>query len=91
MKKILKFFSPTCGPCKIMSKNIEEALKSLNDVELQDIDITEPSNEVLIEKYKPTTVPTLIILDKEDNIIEKLRGIHSVDKIIEVCQEQLNI
>ena len=28
MKKILKFYSPTCGPCKVVSKNLSYADQS---------------------------------------------------------------
>ena len=59
MKKILKFYSKTCGPCKVMSKRLEE----LKNVEIQEIDILDEDSEELVNKYKVTSIPTIIILN----------------------------
>lgn len=62
MKKVLKFFSPTCGPCKVMSKNLE----GLDGVEVQEVDITDDANEELLDKYNIRTVPTVVVLDENN-------------------------
>lgn len=80
MKKILRFFSPTCGPCKVMSK----ALSALEGVEIQDIDITNDDNETLLDKWKPRTVPTVIVLDEEGNLVKEFKGIVPLNEIEEV-------
>lgn len=82
MKKILKFFSPTCGPCKVMSKT----LSALKEVEIQDVDITDENNQTLIDKWSPKTVPTTIIIDENEQLIKEFKGIVPIDKIKEVLQ-----
>lgn len=80
MKRILKFFSPTCGPCKVMSK----ALSTLEGVKVQDVDVTDEDNQSLLDKWKPRIVPTIIILNEGDQLVKEFRGIVSIDKIKEV-------
>lgn len=81
MRKILKFFSPTCGPCKVMSKN----LSTLEDIEIQDVDITDDSNEPLLEKYGIRTVPTTVVLNESDELVQEFKGVVPIEKIKEVC------
>lgn len=79
MKKIIKFFSPTCGPCKVMGKVLSE----LEGVEITDVDITDDSNQSLLDKWKPRTVPTIVILDEDTQLIQEFRGIVPIEKIKE--------
>lgn len=82
MKRVLKFYSPTCGPCKVMSKKLEEVSK-VTGVEVQDVDITDEDNESLIDEWKPRTVPTIIVMDTENNAVTEFKGIVPAEKIIE--------
>lgn len=79
MKKILKFYSNTCGPCKVMSKN----LKELHDVEIEEIDALDENNEDLVEKWNIRTIPTIIVLEN-DKVISEFKGIVPTEKIQEV-------
>lgn len=80
MKKILKFYSPTCGPCKVMSRN----LNTLKGVEIQDIDITDDDNESLMDEWKIRTVPTVIVLGKNNELLGEFKGVTPIEKIQEV-------
>lgn len=80
MKRILKFFSPTCGPCKVMSK----ALSTLEGVEVQDVDITDEDNQSLLDEWKPRTVPTIVVLNEESQLVKEFKGVVPIDKIKEV-------
>lgn len=82
MKKILKFYSPTCGPCKVVSKN----LSTLKEVEIKDIDITDEANESLIDEYKIMSVPTIVLLGENNEVLSEFKGIPP----IELIQEALN-
>lgn len=81
MKKILKFYSPTCGPCRIMSRS----LSAIEGVEIQDIDVTDDSNRELIEKWEVRSIPTTIVLDENGNKLKRFMGIFSANMIKEVC------
>lgn len=75
--KILKFFSRTCGPCKQMSKTLEQ----VHGVEIKDLDIENEENIELIHKYNIRSVPTIIILDNNNRIIREFKGIVALDEI----------
>ena len=59
--KLLKFYSKTCGPCRLLSKIIE-SLK-VEDLEVVSIDIAE--NNSIVEEYSVRSVPTLVFLNNE--------------------------
>lgn len=75
--RILKFYSPTCGPCKVLDKNLQTS-----GVEYESIDITNDANEELITKYGIASVPTLLCVGDNGESILKYRGIMTVDDII---------
>ena len=75
--KIYKFFSPTCGPCKVLETNLQAS-----GLEYESIDITKEENEELVSKHKIMSVPTLIGADNEGNGILRYKGILSTEDII---------
>lgn len=88
MKRILKFFSPTCGPCKVMSKNLEEVTK-VTGVKVIEVDVTDEEdegNKSLIDEWKPRTIPTVIVIDSKDEVHE-FKGIVSAQKIIDILND----
>jgi glutaredoxin len=74
--KIYKFYSPTCGPCKVLEKNLQES-----GIEYESIDITKEENEELVTRYNITTVPMLIKVGDNGNSILANKGILSVNDI----------
>lgn len=60
--KIIKFYSDTCGPCKVLDSNLKKV-----GIEYESINANSDENDPLVEKYKIRAVPTLI---KEDNGME---------------------
>ena len=83
MKKVLKFYSKVCAPCRLMGKRLEE----LNNIEITSVDINDSSNTELVKKYEVRSVPTIIVLDENDNIITKFIGVVTTDKLKEVINE----
>lgn len=64
---ILKFFGSWCNPCKVLSKNLEDA-----GIEHKSIDVDE--NKELTEKYNVMSVPTIVVLDEDDNEVGRFIG-----------------
>ena len=77
MKKILRFYSKVCAPCRLMGKRLEE----LDNVEVINIDINDTTNNELIKKYKVRSVPTIIVLDKDENPANEFIGVTTIDKL----------
>lgn len=78
--KILKFYSDTCGPCKVLSKNLKEA-----GIEVEEINIE--NNDNLVYKYNIRNIPTLIKLDDNNTVIDRFTGILSVNDLKEWVYE----
>lgn len=81
MKKILKFYSESCAPCKVMSNKLKEL-----DIEVKDIDIAEDDNIELFNKYKIMTVPTIVVLDENDELVSTFKGIVPIEDIKEALK-----
>lgn len=80
--KILKFYSNSCGPCKVLEKNLKEA-----GIEYDSINVTNPDNLDLVTQYGVRGLPTLIKIDDDGAIIDKKVGVLSVEQIKEFCNE----
>lgn len=76
MKKILKFYSPTCGPCKVMTNKLFEA-----GIDTESIDATSEENEDLVEKYSVQKVPTIVVVNEDGNVVQTFSGITDIKEI----------
>ena len=74
--KVIKVFSPTCGPCKVLEKNLKEA-----GIDHIDADISTDMCASIADKYGVRNVPTLLLVDENDNLVSSLGGIQSVEKL----------
>lgn len=79
--KIIKFYSKTCGPCKVLDANLKKA-----DIDYESIDICDAEDEVLVDMYKIRSVPTLIKEDDEGVEIARHTGIMTEDQLKEWCK-----
>lgn len=77
--KIIKFYSNTCGPCKVLESNLNKA-----QIEHISIDV-EVDSENLIDKYNIRGIPTLIKLNDEDEVIDKFVGVMAVEQLKHWC------
>ena len=80
MKKVLKFYSETCSPCKLMGKRLAE----IKNIEVQNINIEDDDSIELMEKWNIKSIPTIIIFSKDDELIARFNGIVSTDEIKKV-------
>lgn len=79
--KIIKFYSDTCGPCKVLDSNLKKA-----GIEYESVNANSDENDALVEKYGIRAVPTLI---KEDNGVEIARhvGIMTEEQLKHWCND----
>lgn len=75
--KILKFYSETCGPCKVLDANLKKA-----GIDYEAINVADDDER--IDKYHIRSVPTLI---KEDNgeEVDRFVGIMNEDQLKTWC------
>jgi len=74
--KLYKFYADWCGPCKQQSKLFTDTPIC---VDLVDVNVEE--QEDLASKFNVRNLPTLILVDDEDNIIRSWHGLTRPDEI----------
>lgn len=80
--RLIKLYSNSCGPCKVLENNLKQA-----NIEHENVLVASDKGEELVEKYNVRNIPTLLLLDDNNNLIKKFTGILTPDKLKEFCQE----
>lgn len=75
--KVLKFHATWCQPCKALSKTIEEAGDLGIEIESIDVD-QEPE---LARKYNIRSVPTMVVVDEEGEVLRYQTGSMSLHQL----------
>ncbi|MCI8376424.1 MAG: thioredoxin [Lachnospiraceae bacterium] len=79
------FYSPTCGPCKMLSFVLEDVDKACKDrAEIVKINVDE--NERLAEKYGIIAYPTMILL-KNGEELKRVIGLQQKPAILKMIEE----
>ena len=76
--KILKFYTNGCGPCKLQG----EFLSKVTGVEVQDINIEEDEDTPI--KYRVRSVPMMILLDDDGEVLREFRTLTKTEDIQQV-------
>lgn len=71
--KLLKFYTNCCPQCKQQTKILNE----VEEVEIVPINCEE--NEKITSKYNVRTLPTLILLNDNDEVLNTMTGITSAN------------
>ena len=80
--KVLKIYSETCGPCRVLEKNLQAA-----GISHENIDVDSEQGEELVSKYEIRTVPTLILVDDEGHVINRYTGVMNVEELKDFVNE----
>lgn len=67
--KLLKFFTKCCGQCKQQTR----LLNDFTDIEVVPVDCDQ--NKDLVDKYDVKGLPTLVIVDDDENMVTKFTGL----------------
>lgn len=68
--KIVKLYADWCAPCKVL----ERIMRDL-DIKHENVNIDSPDGEGLSIKHDVRAIPTLLVLDENDNLIRKMTGL----------------
>ena len=66
----MKFYSPCCGQCKVVAKEFKD---HPIDASVEDINVMESPEAV--DKYNVKSLPTILLLNDEDKVVETWHGI----------------
>lgn len=72
--KLYKFFSPSCGPCRIQDTYLSEL-----GTDIIRVDISQATD--LSDLYNITTVPTLMYVDDNGDEVKRLEKITTKEEL----------
>jgi thioredoxin 1 len=78
--RVLKFSASWCNPCKNLQKSLQENEDVLK-YKVEDIDIDESLEET--KKYGIRAVPTIVLLDDDNNEIDRSTNIKTAKQLRE--------
>lgn len=61
------FWSPTCGPCKVIKPAVEDLKEEFSDVEWVSVNTHDDVND-LSQRFSVSVVPTIVITKNEQEI-----------------------
>ena len=82
--KLLKFQASWCQACKTLT-SLLSTMQIPFPVEVIDAD----ENKDLLQKYNVRSIPVLILLDENNNEIDRLTGSTTKDKITALLNKEL--
>lgn len=87
--KIVKFYSPTCGPCKVVEKKLQDAKIEHININILELDTIEgiDCDVDLIEHFNITSVPTILLLDADNKELLRIKGIPSEEELKKLLNE----
>ncbi len=91
IKKIVDASASWCGPCRVFANTFKKVseMEKYKDIEFKSIDIEEDEGELYVEKYNIRSVPTILLLDEDDNIIYKLSGNIPLDDFVSMINNAM--
>lgn len=72
--KFYKFYADWCGPCRILTTNLNKA-----QIEYEPINVD--NNEELVRKYDIRTIPVFMAVKDDGTEIDRFVGVKSTDAI----------
>lgn len=66
----MKFYSPCCGQCKVVAKEFKD---HPIDAPVENIDVME--NPEVADKYNVKSLPTILLLNDKEEVLETWHGI----------------
>lgn len=70
MKKIIKFWAPWCGPCRMYAPTFDKVAEKYNG-QVETININVDENQDLARKYNVSSIPYTVLIKQDGTEISK--------------------
>lgn len=87
--KILKFSADWCNPCKVLKSTLDEVMnmEEFKNIEVIELDIDDPNNSNQCIKYQVRSIPTLVLMDENETLINKIMGAIPKNNLIDILKQ----
>lgn len=83
--KVLKFYGTWCQPCKLLDPIFEE-IEENYDVDIKHVDVDDDANAELMTEHAIRSLPTVVFLDDDGEVIETLVGTKKKREYTEIIE-----
>lgn len=82
--KILKLSTSWCPPCRALAPIFDKVSKKkeFSDIEFISFNVEQDNDEPLVRKFPVRSVPTLLVLDDNDEMMGKTQGYLNESELI---------
>lgn len=78
--KLIKFSLPNCQPCKVLAEQMKK-----EDINATEINLFE-DEEQLGMKFGIRNVPTVVVLDEKDGIMQEVGRARNIEQLKEILK-----
>ena len=83
MKKIIKFWAPWCGPCRMYAPTFTKVAEKFKDqVQIIEVDVDQDT-EGLAGEYKVRNIPFTVMVREDGSVVSKV-GVLTEDQLEEL-------
>jgi thioredoxin 1 len=83
MKKVIKFWAPWCGPCRMYAPTFTKVAEKFKDqVQIVEVDVDQDT-EGLAGEYKVRNIPFTVMVREDGSVVSKV-GVLTEDQLEEL-------
>ena len=82
--KIVKMSTSWCPPCRALAPIFEKVsqMEEFSNIEFVSFNVEQERDEPLVKKFPVRSVPTVLVLDENDNMIGRTQGYLAESELI---------
>lgn len=90
--KIIKLGAVWCAPCRMLSPIFHKIseMKEFEGIDFYDLDIDDDDNYEIVSKYQIRSVPTILVLDENNEIVRKFVGAIPENQLVSMLKDIIN-
>lgn len=86
--EFLAFSAKWCGVCRAVPKLLEKLREGMPNVQYREIDVDDPENEALVEKYSPLAMPYMFVVI-DGKTVKTITGLYPYDDTMKMLSDAI--